>query len=84
MHVKDTLGIKTALEMSSNTIRQPASLISMTVISTLGMLLVITGMYFSVREAKLANPQTYHLRLVPKIALGILFVFIISGWGFIG
>jgi len=79
---KDPLGIKTALEMSSKTIRQPVSLISMTIISILGMILVITGMYFAVREAKLANPETYYLRLAPKLILGVFFAFIIFGWGY--
>lgn len=79
---KDPLGIKTALAMSSKTIRQPASLISMAIISIVGMILVITGMYFSVREAKLANPETYYLRLAPKLILGVFFVFIIFGWGY--
>ena len=81
---KDPLGIKTALEMSSKTIRQPASLISMAIISIVGMILVITGMYFAVREAKLANPETYYLRFSPKLILGVFFVFIIFGWGYIG
>ena len=80
---KDPIGIKTALEMSSKTIRQPASLMSMTIISILGMILVITGMYFSVREAKLANPETHYVRLAPKLILGVFFAFIIFGWGYI-
>jgi uncharacterized membrane protein YdbT with pleckstrin-like domain len=68
--------------MSSKTIRQPASLISVPIISLLGMILVIAGMYFSVREAKLANPEAYYLRLTPKLILGVFFAFIIFGWGY--
>jgi len=56
----------------------------MTIISILGMILVITGMYFSVREARLANPETYYLQLAPKVMLGVFFVLIIFGWGYIG
>ena len=80
----DPLGIKTVLAMSSKTIRQPASLISMTIISLFGMLLVIAGMYFAVRESKLANPETYYLRLSPKLILGVFFASIVFGWGYIG
>ncbi|MBI2470910.1 MAG: hypothetical protein HYV59_06660 [Planctomycetes bacterium] len=80
----DPFGITTASAMSSKIIRQPASLIPMTITAIVGMLLVITGVYFSVREAKLANPETYHQRLAPKIALAILFAFIVFGWGYIG
>ena len=54
----------------------------MDIISIFGMILVITGMYFGVREAKLANPETYYLRLAPKLILGVFFVFIIFGWGY--
>jgi hypothetical protein len=45
---------------------------------------LFAGMYFAVREAKLANPETYYLRLSPKLILGVFFVFIIFGWGYIG
>jgi hypothetical protein len=53
------------------------------IISIFGIILVITGMYFSVCEAKLADPETYYLRLTPKLILGVLFAFIVFGWGFV-
>jgi hypothetical protein len=81
--LKDPPGIITALKITSKAVSQPASLLSMPVVSIMGMLLVITGIYFSAREARLANPETYRGRLVPKFVLGILFVFIIFGWGYI-
>jgi hypothetical protein len=55
----------------------------MTIISVFGVMLVITGMYFSVREAKLANPEAFYLRLAPELLLGVFFAFIIFGWGYI-
>ena len=32
---------------------------------------LFAGMYFAVREAKLANPETYYLRLAPKLILRV-------------
>lgn len=55
----------------------------MAIISILGMILVIAGMYFSVREAKMANPETYYSRLAPKLMLCVFFAFIAFGWGYI-
>lgn len=43
---------------------------------------LFAGMYFSIREAKLANPETYCLRLTPKLILGVFFAFIVFGWGY--
>lgn len=81
--LKDPLGIMTASGISSKTIPQPAPLLSLPVVSLVGMVLVVTGIYFSIHEARLANPETYHLRLAPKLVLAVLFAFIIFGWGYI-
>ena len=82
--LKDPMGIMTASGISSKAIPQPAPLLFLPVVSLVGMVLVVTGIYFSIREARLANPETYHLRLAPKLVLAVLFAFIIFGWGFIG
>lgn len=82
--LKDPMGIMTASGISSKAIPQPAPLLSLPVVSLVGMVLVVTGIYFSIREARLANPETYHLRLAPKLVLAVLFAFIIFGWGYIG
>lgn len=82
--LKDPLGIKTAFGITSKDISQPEPLLSISVVSLMGMVLVVAGIYFAVREAQFANPETYHKRLAPKFALAILFAFIIFGWGFIG
>lgn len=82
--LKDPPGIKTAFGITSKDISQPEPLLSISVVSLMGMVLVVAGIYFAVREAQFANPETYHKRLAPKFALAILFAFIIFGWGFIG
>ncbi len=80
--VKDPSGIKTASEITSKTISQPAPVMSMPFVSIIGMILIIAGTYFGIREARLANPETYRQRLVPKFMISILFIFIIAGWEF--
>ena len=80
--LKDPLGIRTVLEIRSKAIPQPAPLLSLSVVSLMGIVLVVTGIYFSIREARLANPETYHQRLAPIFVLAVLFAFIIFGWGF--
>lgn len=81
--VKDPPGIMTALEISSKAVPHPAPLLSISVVSLMGMALVAASMYFSLRESRLANPETYHQRLAPKLALAILFACIVFGWGYI-
>lgn len=80
--VNDPSGIRTVTEITSKTISSPAPVLSMPFVSVIGMMLIITGTYFSIREARLANPETYRRRLVPKFMISILFIFIIAGWGF--
>lgn len=79
--VKDPLGIITALGISSNAVLQPAPFLSISVISLMGMALVAAGMYFSLRESRLANPETCHQRLASEFTIAILFAGIVFGWG---
>lgn len=80
--VKDPSGIKTASEITSKIISQPAPILFMPFVSIIGIMLIIAGTYFGIREARLANPETYRQRLVPKFMVSILFIFIIAGWEF--
>lgn len=80
--VKDPSGVKTVSEITSKTISPPAPVMSMPFVSVIGMMLIIAATYFSMREAHFANPETHRRRLVPKIVVSILFIFIIAGWGF--
>lgn len=82
--IKDPNGVITTFGISSKAVSQPAPFLSKPVVSIIGMVLVVMGIYFSVREARLANPESYHRRLTPKFVLAVLFAFIIFGWGFVG
>ena len=44
--LKDPLGIRTVLEIRSKAIPQPAPLLSLSVVSLMGIVLVVTGIYF--------------------------------------
>ncbi|MDR4508380.1 MAG: 4Fe-4S binding protein [Candidatus Brocadiaceae bacterium] len=78
--IKDPSGVNTILGISSKVIPVPVPLLTLTAVSSVGMTLVIAGMYFAYREARLANPEKYHKTRVPVLLLGILFIIIISGW----
>lgn len=78
--LKEPAGVKTALGITSKTLPAPASLLSPSVVSAVGAMLVIAGLYFAMREFCLPHPKTYHRRLVPAFALAGFFVFIIAGW----
>ncbi len=78
--LKDPLGIRTAIGMHSKAVPQPAPLVPLSVVSLVGMSLVVTGIYFSIREARFANPETFYQRLAPKFVLAVLFACIIFGW----
>ncbi|MBM4056022.1 MAG: hypothetical protein FJ264_15425 [Planctomycetes bacterium] len=49
-------------------------------ISFAGIALVIAGVYFAYREARLTDRKKYHKISAPLLLLGILFIVIISGW----
>jgi len=81
--LQDPNGAKTALGLSAKTIPQPASLLPMFVVSAMAIVLVLTGAYFALREARLANPETHRRYRPALIALAACFVFIVFGWGYL-
>lgn len=81
--LKDPSGIKTVSGITSKIISQPVPILSMPFVSVIGILLIVAGICFSIREAYLANPETYHQRLVSKCMLASLFILIVIGWGFL-
>ena len=82
--LKDPLGLTTVGGMSKKTLAQPASLLPESVVASLGVALVLGGLFFAIREARLAHsgsPPNYCI-LIPKVALACAFVFIVIGWAF--
>jgi hypothetical protein len=83
--LKDPVGSNTVLVMSHKTIPQPASLLSLPVVAAVGMILVLVGLSFAIREARLAHPETrtHHRHIIPKLGLAAAFLCIIFGWAFV-
>jgi hypothetical protein len=82
--LKDPVGLATAGEMSQKVLAQPTSLLPEGVVALLGVTLVLGGLLFAIREARLAHAGSPpHLRiLIPKVALACAFVLIVTGWAF--
>ena len=82
--LKDPVGLVTVGEMSKKMLAQPASLLPEGVVASLGVALVLGGLFFAIREARLAHsgsPPDYRI-LIPKVALACAFLFIVTGWAF--
>jgi hypothetical protein len=80
---QDPKGVDTAVGLSAKTIPQPASMLPMIVVSTIAVLLILTGAYFALREARLTYPES-HRRYRPALAaLAACFVLIVFGWGYL-
>jgi hypothetical protein len=82
--VKDPVGLTTVGEMSKKALARPTPLFPESVVALLGVALVLGGLAFAIREARLAHSGAQpHLRiLIPKIALACAFLLIVSGWAF--
>ena len=80
--LQDPRGTNSALALSAKTNPQPASLLPMSIVSAMAVVLVLTGAYFALREARLANPETYRHFRPALIALAACFIFIVFGWGY--
>jgi polyferredoxin len=75
----DPVGLNTIRAFANKTATQPATLLPVSVVAIIGIALVITGLLFAVREARLADPQLRNRRLIPLAAFAAAFLFIVSG-----
>lgn len=80
----DPLGTETIRAMSSRTMVQPVWLLPAPVVAVLGIVLILGGLMFAIREARLAHPnRAPHVSyLIPKISLALAFVLVVAGWAF--
>lgn len=78
----EPLGTNTAATITAKTLPQPNAMLPPVAVSVIGMALLVTALFFAIREARLAHPAAGHARLVPKLALAAGFLFIVFGWGF--
>lgn len=82
--LKDPVGTKTVLDVNHQTIPQPGPLLSLPVVAGVGIVLVLIGLSFAIRESRLAHPETkaHHRTLIPQLGLAAAFLCIICGWVF--
>jgi hypothetical protein len=78
--LKDPFGAKTVLGIISGKIQAPVPLLSSSVISIVAFALIMAGLYFAIRESRLANPAVSRQWFVPKFTLAALFALIVLGW----
>ncbi len=84
MSLKEPRGTETALAITSGSLEKPGPLTPIVVVSVLSLLLLAIMTYFSLRESRLADPDTHKSR-VPSIFIAALASgFLIFGWGFPG
>lgn len=79
----DPVGVDTARAITAKTLPQPASVLPMIPVSLAAMILVLTAVYFAVRELRLAQGETHRRYRVPVLVLASCFLFIVFGWGFL-
>jgi hypothetical protein len=84
MAIKEPRGAETALAITAGTIEKPASLIPMGVVSVLSLLLLAAMGYFSLRESRLADPDTHKSRLPSILLVTLTSAYLIFGWAFWG
>ncbi len=74
-------GIANAAAMAAKTLAQPASLLPMTVVSAAGVARVALGLWFALRELRLAGLQSRWAWRVPAILLAGAYSGVIFRWG---
>jgi len=76
-------GVSTSLAMAAKTVKQPASLLSLQVVSIVGVALVLTALWISLRELRYSNGSVSGIARAPLFAVTAIFGFTIIGWGFL-
>lgn len=77
-------GINTSLAMAARSMKQPDSLVSLPVVSLVGVGLVLIALVYSIREVRYANGLSVKtVWRIPMVVLAASFGFVIFGWGFL-
>jgi hypothetical protein len=79
----DPVGVNTARAIAAKSIPQPGAILPMSIVSLLGVLLVITAGYFALRELRLAQPEVGRRMTAPVWVTACCFGLIVFGWGFL-
>lgn len=79
--IRDPFGFKTVHQFTSGILKVPAPIIDKSVVSIIGIIIMLISVYFAIHEFRLANNEPCVYWLIPKFILGIMFLFIMSGKG---
>jgi hypothetical protein len=77
--IHDPSGFKTAHQFTSGMLQIPAPLIDKFVVSMIGIVIMLIGIYYAIREFRLTYNESHVYWLIPKFILGIMFLFIVFG-----
>jgi uncharacterized membrane protein len=75
--ISDPLGIQTVHQLTSGILQIPAPLIDKFVVSIIGIVIMLIGIYYAIREFRLTHNESRVYWLIPKFILGIMFLFIV-------
>ncbi len=84
MAISEPRGAESAQAITAGTMDKPASLVPSVVVSVLSLVLLLTMAYFSLRESRLADPETHKSRVPSVLLVTLGSAFLIFGWGFFG
>jgi hypothetical protein len=73
-------GIQTALTMHAKVVSQPTALLSPMALSCICTGILMAGVVFAMREARLAYSENVRARMVPVVLLGGFYFFLLFGW----
>ncbi len=82
--LREPKGIETALAITSGAASKPAALLPITLVSIVGMILLVIMGYFAMRESHLADPESHRSRIAPLLLIWLAAMTLIYGWGFVG
>ncbi len=74
-------GLQSAIKMNAKLMSQPAAWLTPAALSVCSMLLVALGIWLSLREAHLADPDKGHRRYVSILLLGVFYFLLVMAWG---
>ncbi len=80
--LRDPKGIETARAITSGAASKPAALLPITVVSIVGLCLLLTTGYFALRESRLADPTNHKSRVAPLLLVWLAAITLVFGWGF--
>jgi len=77
----DPMGGSGAAAIAAGTADKPTSMLSVAVVSAIGVVLVAWSIRIALRESRLADPATHRQRLAAILSLGFVFLLVVFCWG---